>query len=166
MNYSVPAVSTNRGQTSIKYTGPKAWAEVPKELKDIAFRKPFSKRLKKHILSEIFEDLPKPKNKNKTDLRDLRLIFETEDEDDFLGFEPEINDLETLFLSDDEDTEFFGFSPVKNDLSNSKTETIDLETLFLSDNDDTEFLGFSPVSIDLAYLFSTDDNDEPEFHGF
>ena len=48
-NYVLPLSSTNRGQSSIKYTGPKAWAETPKNIKDIAFRKPFSKKNLKNI---------------------------------------------------------------------------------------------------------------------
>ena len=53
-NYVLPLSSTNRGQSSIKYTGPKAWAETPKNIKDIAFKKPFSNKLKEHILNIIF----------------------------------------------------------------------------------------------------------------
>ena len=62
LNYILPYTTTDRGQSSIKFAGPKAWAEVPKEIKDIAFRKPFSKKLKEHILSDLKEgnkDLPK-----------------------------------------------------------------------------------------------------------
>ena len=43
-NYVLPHCITNRGQKSIKYTGPKVWAEVPALVKDIVFRKPFSKK--------------------------------------------------------------------------------------------------------------------------
>ena len=43
-NYVLPPVSTNRSKGSIKFSGPKAWAKVPKHLKDIAFRKPFTKK--------------------------------------------------------------------------------------------------------------------------
>ena len=89
-NYVLPKSTTNCSQKSIKYTGPKAWAEVPKEIKDIAFRKPFSKKCKEHVLKTIFVELP-PKSKdifvndNKCD--ELRLLFETDtDDEDFLGF--------------------------------------------------------------------------------
>ena len=61
LNYYVPPVTTIRGQKSIKYAGPKAWLEVPKELKDIAFRKPCSKKMKAHIQNALLEankDLP------------------------------------------------------------------------------------------------------------
>ena len=36
-NYVLPRSTTNRGQRSIKYAGPKAWAEVPTQLKDPLF---------------------------------------------------------------------------------------------------------------------------------
>ena len=57
-NYILPISKTNRGQCSIKFSGPKAWAKVPNEYKDIAFRKPFSKKFKSHILESEFVDLP------------------------------------------------------------------------------------------------------------
>ena len=49
-NFTLPLVKTVRGQTSIKYCGPKAWARVPLNIKEIAFRKPFSKNMKELIL--------------------------------------------------------------------------------------------------------------------
>ena len=58
-NYVLPCPTTNRGQRSIKFAGPKAWVEVPKQLKEIAFRKPFSKKLKEHILTTIFAEMPR-----------------------------------------------------------------------------------------------------------
>ena len=89
-NYVLPKSTTNRSQKSIKYTGPKAWAEVPKEIKDIAFRKPFSKKCKEHVLKTIFVELP-PKSKDflvhDDRCDELRLLFETDtDDEDFLGF--------------------------------------------------------------------------------
>ena len=90
-NYVLPCPTTNRGQCSIKFTGPKGWAEVPNPLKEIAFRKPFSKKLKEHILATIFEEMP-PKKKR------------TKQEDEF-----EQLNLSTLFETDDENEEFFGF---------------------------------------------------------
>ena len=48
-NYVLPCPTTNRSQCSIKFSGPKAWAEVPKQFKEIAFRKTFSKKIKEHI---------------------------------------------------------------------------------------------------------------------
>ena len=58
-NYTLPPVSTNRGQKSIKFLGPKAWAEVPNELKEIAFRKPFAKKMKDHILASTHVEMPR-----------------------------------------------------------------------------------------------------------
>ena len=40
-NFVLPHLLTNHSQKSIKFTGPKVWAEVPKEFKDIAFQKLF-----------------------------------------------------------------------------------------------------------------------------
>ena len=55
MNYYVPSTTTVRGQKSIKYSGPVAWRDVPKIIKDIAFRKPFTKKMKQHILDGLLE---------------------------------------------------------------------------------------------------------------
>ena len=88
-NYVLPKSITNRGQRSIKYTGPKAWAEVPILLKDIAFRKPFSKKIKEFILGTIYVDMP-PKQMDKFDtILDISLS--------------------ALFISDDDKGEFYGF---------------------------------------------------------
>ena len=88
-NYVLPKSITNRGQRSIKYTGPKAWAEVPILLKDIAFRKPFSKKLKEFILDSIFVEMPPKQTSSSNTILDVSLS--------------------ALFASDDEDEEFFGF---------------------------------------------------------
>ena len=129
---------TNRGQSSIKFAGPKAWAEVPKHIKEVAFRKPFSKKLKAHILSEIYEEMPpKTRSNNDSDIAHH-------------------NTLENIFLSDDEDNEFLGFDEVDNtaleiislqgNINNNvrSTDIIDLNDIFQSDseNSDDEFFGF------------------------
>ena len=90
-NYVLPCTKTNRSQRSIKFTGPKAWAEVPKEIKDLAFRKPFSKKHKEHILSVTFIEMPSEPNAavvtNEIDSLNLTELFEAEDDDsEFLGF--------------------------------------------------------------------------------
>ena len=91
-NYILPRISSNRSQGSIKFSGPKAWFDVPKHLKEIAFRKPFSKEHKKFILNQIHVDMPPEKRRNSE-----HIIIE-------------ILDLNSLFASDDEnDEEFFGF---------------------------------------------------------
>ena len=88
-NYVLPKSTTNRGQGSIKYTGPKAWVEVPLILKDIAFRKPFSKKLKEYILGTIYVDMPPKITPASGTTLDISLS--------------------ALFASDDEEGEFFGF---------------------------------------------------------
>ena len=62
------------------------------EIKEIAYRKPFSKKLKEHILESIYIKMP-PKSSgifqtnNNVCLDDLRILFETEtDDEDFEGF--------------------------------------------------------------------------------
>ena len=91
-NYILPRISSNRSQGSIKFSGPKAWFDVPKHLKEIAFRKPFSKEHKKFILNQIHVDMPPEKRRNSEHIIN------------------EILDLNSLFASDDEnDEEFFGF---------------------------------------------------------
>ena len=117
-NYVLPRATTNRGQSSIKYTGPKAWAEVPKPLKEIAYRKPFSKKFKEHILSLNYEELPpKPtrdstENQGDSQLEAIRSLFLDEDviNETFYGFDHfETPDLETIFATESDDDEFFGF---------------------------------------------------------
>ena len=50
LNYRTPQIRTKRGQSSIKYAGPVVWSQVPKDTKEIAYRKPFSKKMKSHLL--------------------------------------------------------------------------------------------------------------------
>ena len=116
-NYVLPCVKTNRGQGSIKYTGPKAWAEVPDEFKEIAFRKPFSKKYKEHLLSISYVEMPAGISNNESaieniGLEGLQLIFATNDENDDI-LEPETNSsfsvLEEIFLAESSDEEFLGF---------------------------------------------------------
>ena len=142
LNYYVPPIATVRGQKSIKYSGPKAWRDVPKKLKDIAFRKPFSKKMKQHILSALQETnktLPKSTfnssdiliSNHDTNLDDLQSIFDCSDENiTFNGFE--LSGLDTIFNDSANDSyEFLGFDPVQT-----------LESIFENSEDDTDFLGF------------------------
>ena len=91
-NYVLPLSTTNRGQSSIKFSGPKAWAEVPNDLKEVAFRKPFSKKLKDYILKEIYEELPPTPSRTNTEnvlFEGLRDLFEDDSDlnETFLGFD-------------------------------------------------------------------------------
>ena len=87
-------MKTARGQSSIKYTGPKAWAKVPTNFKEIAFRKPFSKKLKEFILvtqkksnNGISPESTYLKRKKKKSYNELKAIFEESDDDStFYGF--------------------------------------------------------------------------------
>ena len=184
-NYVLPVSRTNRGQCSIKYAGPKVWANVPKQYKQIAFRKPFAKKLKEHVLGEIYEDLP-PQSSQASRFMDqndhpdeMITLFESDDEEEeFLGFgtpetEPDISDkkqneeLAALFQSDEEDEDdFLGFgapdSPIKHP---TNTEAHDqLITLFESDPEDN-FMGFDSLERELDTLFLTDTEDG-DFLGF
>ena len=135
-NYVLPNSNTNRGQYSIKFSGPKAWAKVPNEYKEIAFRKSFSKKFKKHVLDTIFVDLPTKRTKNYQKNSDnnpdnLGALFESEDEEgEFFGFDKKLT---TLFESEDEVDEFLGFG-TQND--------INLALIFQEDNVEEEFFGF------------------------
>ena len=165
-NYVLPVVKTNRDQTSIKFTGPKAWKEVPVKLKQIAFRKPFSRKMKEHILSKLLtanknlpKDSPNPPYENKQGTENfgaLRAIFEADDENTvFLGFE-NFDDLRAIFEADDQDYVFLGFE--KN--------FDDLRAIFESDDENTVFLGFETCKT-LEYLFQDSSGDElEEFQGF
>ena len=91
-NYVLPLSTTNRGQSSIKFSGPKAWAEVPNDLKEVAFRKPFSKKLKDYILKDIYEELPPTPSRTNTEnvlFEGLRDLFEDDSDlnETFLGFD-------------------------------------------------------------------------------
>ena len=89
-NYVLPKSTTNRGQRSIKYTGPKAWVEVPLVLKDIAFRKPFSKKLKEYILDTIYMEMPPKHTSTSETILNISLsaLFASDDEEEeeFYGF--------------------------------------------------------------------------------
>ena len=89
MNYVLPHVSTNRSKGSIKFSGPKAWADLPTHLKEIAFRKPFSKKTKDHILTNIYVELPESNSfldMGESAFNELAELFQTDDEFDFYGF--------------------------------------------------------------------------------
>ena len=95
-NFVLPISKTVRSQTSIKFAGPKAWNEISIDLKELAFRKPFTKRLKKSILDkqrELNNSLPENaylKNKNKKRkilLEDYAEMFGSDSESSFIGFE-------------------------------------------------------------------------------
>ena len=53
LNYRLPIVHSKCGQSSIKFSGPKAWTLISKEVKEIAFRKPFSRRMKNTLLKTL-----------------------------------------------------------------------------------------------------------------
>ena len=142
MNYYLPSIKSNRSRTSMKFAGPIAWKEVPNNLKEIAFRKPFSRKMKEQILNDLLETnkgLPvdSPHHYNKTER----------------GAE-NFDDLRAIFESNDENTVFNGF------------ETYTLDFLFNNDSIDNleEFHGFD-ISANIELLF-TDSENEDEFYGF
>ena len=141
LNYCIPYITTIRGQSSIKFVGPKAWKEVPKIIKDIAFRKPFSQKMKEHILSDQME-MNKNLPMNSFNLRDF---YGNTEGDNY-------TDLWSIFNSDDENTEFHGF------------DVCNLDKIFEDTFDeDYDFLGFDVESIE--HLFTESEN-EDEFYGF
>ena len=147
-NYVLPCPTTNRSQRSIKFSGPKAWADIPNKFKELAFRKPFSKQLKEHILQTIFVDMPPIRNFNSRNNNEIDLF-----------------DLATLFETDDENNEFLGFDTAEENERNALTE---LDLLFATSGDgEDEFYGFSDNSLnsDLNFLFTNESNDS-DFHGF
>ena len=88
-NYVLPSALTNRSQGSIKFTGPKVWAKVPDNLKEVAFRKPFSRKLKEYILKINYKEMPNDacasiRNGYNEHLNEPSLteIFESDDEVD------------------------------------------------------------------------------------
>ena len=65
---------------------------------------------------------------------ELRELFESDEEDDFYGFNVSGNaGVRELFETDDEEGEFYGFNTSGN---------IGLESIFFSESDNEEFCGF------------------------
>ena len=88
----------------MKYAGPKAWSKVPVKLKNIAFKEPFSKKMKDFILIEQRKsntNLPensylkkkKQKAAEEKEKRSEMLNFFNETNEDFIliGFDQELN---------------------------------------------------------------------------
>ena len=184
-NFCLPTVKTNRGQTSIKYDGPKVWVDVPNELKEVAFRKSFSKKLKKHkidIMVEQSKNIPRKSYKyRKIDFSELKAIFDDTENDDieFFGFHQtlDFSELKAIFDStENDDIEFLGFHQSLEQLFLSDDEDFDfpgfdvgyeaLEEIFLSDDESSEFYGFNNAWETLKSIFDSDDQDETEFLGF
>ena len=103
-NFILPPVRTLRGQSSIKFAGPKAWSKVPVELKNIAFKKTFSKKMKDFILKgqrEANRNLPensylKKKKQKAAEEKEKRrqmldLFNETNEDFILIGFDQEQN---------------------------------------------------------------------------
>ena len=109
MNYRIPLYKTNRGQKSIKYTGPKVWSEIPKEIKLLAYRKPFSKKLKTYLLSILSE---KARNLPVQSETPPWLIEEVDESDQLLNtFDISLTE---IFENDSVDETFYGFDVVSN----------------------------------------------------
>ena len=109
------------------------------DLKAIAFWKPFTKKLKEHILVSTYVEKPprRPLHhaNNESDPLDLNTLFQTDDEDDeFHGFVIPNSDLDQLFadLSNSEE-EFHGFI---------NTPRSDLHSIFHDESTDSTFFGF------------------------
>ena len=136
LNYYVPATTTVRGQKSIKYSGPIAWRDVPKTVKDIAFRKPFTKKMKQHILDDLLEA-----NKNLPvstfNLNDILNCNSFEDTN--------FDELQDIFDCTDENITFNGFELSGLDIfSNGNHNSIDSDSIHNLSSilvDENDFLG-------------------------
>ena len=89
-NFCIPKYQPKLSNSSIKFIGPKAWEKIPSDLKNLQFRKTFSKQLKRLYLNElptekrtriITLNSPTDNDFSLTDLFD-----ETGDETSFSGF--------------------------------------------------------------------------------
>ena len=99
----------------------------------MAFRKSFSKKLKGHIVSSIYVEMPPEINsvsdRAESAYLEVEELFETDDED--CAFEGFIClELEELFQTDDEESDFEGF------------EITNVNDVFLTDSENEDFLGF------------------------
>ena len=138
LNYYVPSTTTVRGQKSIKYSGPIAWRDVPKTVKDIAFRKPFTKKMKQHILDGLLEA-----NKNLPastfNLNDILNCNSFEDTN--------FDELQDIFDCTDENITFNGFELSGLDIfSNGSHNSIDSDSIqnlsfILVSENENDFLG-------------------------
>ncbi len=52
-NYTIPKYNSRISATSLKVIGPKTWADISSDIKQLPFRKTFSKRLKNLYLSKL-----------------------------------------------------------------------------------------------------------------
>ena len=152
LNYRIPLFTTNRGQKSIKYLGPKVWSQIPKDIKELAYRKPFSRKMKSYllrILSEKSQYLPirtetPPWQIQIEEPNDLETIFNTTSNETFLGFDLS---LRHIFNTTTNET-FLGFDLSLRDIFNTTSnETflgfdLSLRDIFQNDSDQFEFRGF------------------------
>ena len=99
-NFSLPIHNSVLKDRSIKVIGPKVWTDVPLEIKVLPFRKSFTKKLKKTLLSSLPTE---QSNRKKFDL-DRSNKKEDIKSADF----PELHDI--FFNGNGSvDEEFFGF---------------------------------------------------------
>ena len=117
-NFILPPTRTIRGQTSIKFAGPKAWNQIPNALKEIAFRKPFSKQLKKSIVAKLKDSaknlpqnsyLANKKKKNQGTSSSDPYKTPVEDPTNLNSADFELS-LSSIFLENDDSFIFIGFS--------------------------------------------------------
>ena len=154
MNYRIPLYTSNRGQKSIKYLGPKVWSQIPKNIKEIAYRKPFSMKIKTFLLTALHEksrNLPirtetPPWQVERDAPNDLHTIFNTTSDETFLGFAMSLSE---IFQNATCDETFLGF-------------TLSLTEIFQNDSNDSEFFGFDVMSLTNIFNHS----DYSEFFGF
>ena len=137
----LPKSVSNRGQNSIKFMGPKAWVTVPNHLKQIAFSKSFSRKLKEYILSTIYVELPTKStchtntNGQGVSLDDLRVLFDSSDEEgDFLGFDNTTQNSSDFDLG------------TRGDIFRQSINSPNIREIFESSDEEGDFLGFLSTS--------------------
>ena len=110
-NFCLPSIHTKTSEKSMKLIGPKVWSCVGHEIKDLPFRKTFSKHLKKQFIDE----LPKPNDKKDKSLKRTKefsaninnIILEGENDSTSVCLNLS---LRQIFGSEDSDTSFHGFN--------------------------------------------------------
>ena len=137
-NYILPFYGTAAGQKSIKYSGPKLWLDVPKEIKEVGYCKVFTKKYKIHLLDKITDASDKKSHKNcclfkydgncTNEPDTLNAMFSDEsDEGEFFGFEPSLDEI--FNDTDSEEGDFSGFEP-------------NLSEIFYETDIESDFFGF------------------------
>ena len=148
-NYYALQHESKLSEKSMKVLGPKVWADVPNITKVLPFRKTFTKHLKRTFI----DALPK--------IRRTKLI------ENHIINDPDYDDLRILFMSDEQNDEFYGFCD--SDLLTLFDTTTESENEFYgfeSNGHDEQNDNFCDSDTIHTSIFDTTTGSESDFPGF